>query len=141
MAEATPGQKAYTLAVFFCINLLNYSDRQVPRVKSPPRSVAIIYLQRLCSRAAVEPVPCCRAVLRGRCWLAAAACAVPWRTAPHRCQFSVAFLICCCPQAVSGVLPLLLSKKTNELGADVSAAEGGMLTTSFIIVYMCVSRP
>jgi hypothetical protein len=31
MAEATPGQKAYTLAVFFCINLLNYSDRQVPR--------------------------------------------------------------------------------------------------------------
>lgn len=69
MAAITERQKSYTLAVFFMINLLNYSDRQ----------------------------------------------------------------------AVSGVLPQLLSSKTNDLGADVSSAQGGMLTTSFIIVYMCVS--
>lgn len=68
-APATPGQKSFTLAVFFCVNLLNYCDRQ----------------------------------------------------------------------AVSGVLPQLLSKKTNDLGSDVSSTQGGMLTTAFIIVYMCVS--
>jgi MFS family permease len=67
--DATPARATFTLAVFFCINLLNYSDRQ----------------------------------------------------------------------AVSGVLPLLLDGKSNGLGADVSSTQGGMLTTAFIIVYMCVS--
>lgn len=66
---AVPARASLTLAVLFCINLLNYSDRQ----------------------------------------------------------------------AVSAVLPLLSDGKSNELGADVSSAQGGMLTTSFIIVYMCVS--
>ena len=68
-SDATEGQATCTLAVFFCINLLNYSDRQ----------------------------------------------------------------------AVSAVLPMLLDGKTNGLGADVSSTQGGMLTTAFIVVYMCVS--
>ena len=68
-SDATAGQATCTLAVFFCINLLNYSDRQ----------------------------------------------------------------------AVSAVLPMLLDGKTNGLGADVSSTQGGMLTTAFIVVYMCVS--
>ena len=68
--DASPARKTFTLAVFFCVNLLNYSDRQ----------------------------------------------------------------------CVSGVLPQLLAAKTVDLsGGVITNAEGGMLTTSFIIVYMCVS--
>ena len=41
--------------------------------------------------------------------------------------------------SVAGALPLLLDHKTSGFKEDMTKTQGGLLTTAFIVVYMCAS--